>query len=134
MAGVLLNDEATPIASQRVERYGGMKGEARKAAVAAYKERKVVGGIYAVRCEASGETWVGQWPDIGTIQTRLWFTLRNGTHPKKDLLEAWHSHGESQFSFEILEKLEDETSPYLRASNLKDSASRWREKLKANPM
>lgn len=111
-----------------------MKGEARKAAITAYKERKAVGGIYAVRCESSGETWVGQWPDIGTIQTRLWFTLRHGTHPKKELLEAWRRHGETQFRFEILEKLEDETSPYIRASNLKELASHWREKLKAKPM
>jgi hypothetical protein len=109
-----------------------MKGAARKAAVAAYKERKVVGGIYAVRCEASGEAWVGQWPDIETIQTRLWFTLRHGTVPQKDLLEAWHKHGEARFSFEILEKLEEETSSYIRASNLKERASFWREKLRAN--
>ena len=97
-----------------------MKGEARKAAIAAYKERKVVGGIYLVRCEASGEMWVGQWPDIETIQTRLWFTLRHGTNPKKEMLEAWRRHGEARFSFEILEKLEEETSSYIRASSLRD--------------
>lgn len=109
-----------------------MKGEARKAAIAAYKERKVVGGIYRVRCEASGEVWVGQWPDIESIQTRLWFTLRQGMNPHRELLEAWRRHGEAQFSFEILEKLEDEESPYLRASKLKERASYWREKLGAN--
>jgi len=111
-----------------------MKGEARKAAVAAYKERKVVGGVYAVRCAASGETWVGHWPNIETIQTRLWFTLRQGTHPRKELVEAWRRHGEAQFSFEILERLEDEPSSYTRDSDLKDLASRWRETLKANPI
>jgi hypothetical protein len=111
-----------------------MKGEARKAAVAAYKERKVVGGVYAVRCEVSGETWVGHWPNIETIQTRLWFTLRQGTHPRKGLLEAWGRYGEAQFTFEILEKLEDEKSSYTRDSALKDRASHWREKLKANPI
>ena len=109
-----------------------MKGETRKAAVAAYKERKVVGGIYAVRCEASGETWVGQWPDIETIQTRLWFTLRHGAVPHKGLLAAWREHGEARFSFEILEKLEEAPSAYLRAANLKARAAFWREKLSAN--
>jgi hypothetical protein len=111
-----------------------MKSEARKAAVAAYKERKVVGGVYAVRCTASGETWVGRWPNIETIQARLWFTLRQGTHPKKELLEAWRSHGESQFGFEILERLNDETSCYTRDSDLKDLASRWLGTLKARPI
>lgn len=109
-----------------------MKGEARKAAIAAYKERKVVGGIYLVRCEASGEVWVGQWPDIETIQTRLWFTLRQRTNPHKELLEAWCRHGEAQFRFEVLEKLEEEKSSYIRASKLKEKASYWREKLGAN--
>lgn len=108
-----------------------MKGEARKAAIAAYKERKVVGRIYLIRCEASGEVWVGQWPDIGTIQTRLWFTLRQGTNPHKERLEAWRKHGEPQFSFEILEKLEDERSSYIRASILKERSFYWREKLSA---
>ena len=111
-----------------------MKGEARRAAVAAYKERKVVGGVYAVRCAASGETWVGHWPNIETIQTRLWFTLRQGTHPRKGLLEAWRRHGEAQFSFEILERLEDEPSSYTRDADLKDRASHWRKELNADPM
>lgn len=109
-----------------------MKGEARKAAVAAYKERKVVSGVYLVRCEASGEMWVGHWPNLGTIQARLWFTLRQGAHPKKDLLDAWRRHGESDFSFEILEKIDDEMAPHFLASILKDRAAYWREKLCAN--
>jgi hypothetical protein len=65
-----------------------MKGDARRAATAAYKERKVVGGAYLIRCAVSGEAWVGQWPDVSTIQTRLWFTLRQGSHPRKDLQDA----------------------------------------------
>jgi hypothetical protein len=109
-----------------------MNNEARKAAVTAYKERKVVGGVYAVRCIASGQAWVGQWADIQTIQTRIWFTLRQGSHPKRELLEAWRLHGETEFSFEILEKLDAETSLYLRGSNLTDRASYWREKLCAH--
>lgn len=108
-----------------------MKGEARKAAITAYKERKVVGGIYLVRCEASGEVWVGQWPDIETIQTRLWFTLRQGMNPHKELLEAWRRHGEEWFRFEILEKLEAEESTCISASKLKERASYWREKFGA---
>ncbi|MBB4199530.1 hypothetical protein CCR94_01270 [Rhodoblastus sphagnicola] len=109
-----------------------MKGEARKAAIAAYKERKVVGGVYLVRCDASGEVWVGQWTNIETIQARLWFTLRHGASPKKDLLEAWRRHGESHFSFEILEKVDEETSSHFLAAILKERASYWRAKLGAN--
>jgi hypothetical protein len=109
-----------------------MKGAARKAAIAAYKERKVVGGVYVVRCEASGERWVGQWPDIDTIQTRVWFTLRQGTNPNRDLLEAWRQHGEAGFSFEVLERYEEEASPSMRTAHLRERASHWRKELGAN--
>jgi hypothetical protein len=36
----------------------------RKAAIAAYKERKTVAGIYVIRCAASGGAWVGQAPNL----------------------------------------------------------------------
>jgi hypothetical protein len=61
----------------------------RKAIVAAYKERKVVSGIYAVRCPAAGLCWVGQAPDLSTIWRRLSFTLRYGSHPNRALQSAW---------------------------------------------
>ncbi|MCW2318284.1 hypothetical protein M2322_003851 [Rhodoblastus acidophilus] len=111
-----------------------MTNEARRAAVAAYKERKATAGIYAVRCTASGEVWVGAWVDLATIQNRLWFALRQDAHPRRDVLEAWRRHGESRFSFGILETLEDEASPYVRAAQLKDRAQHWREKLAAKPI
>ena len=43
----------------------------RKAATLAYKERKAVAGIYAVRCRASGQAWVGQTADLEKIENRL---------------------------------------------------------------
>ena len=55
-----------------------MNRETRKAAVAAYKERKAEPGIYAVRCMASGQAWVGGAPDLATIWNRVSFTLRQG--------------------------------------------------------
>jgi len=111
-----------------------MQGEARRAAVAAYKERKVLSGVYAVRCLASGDVWVGAWVDLATIQNRLWFALRQDSHPRKDLLAAWRKHGEAQFSFEVLEMLDAETSPYLRASKLAERAAHWREILRAGAL
>jgi hypothetical protein len=48
----------------------------RKAAIAAYKERKTAVGIYVVRCEATGEAWVGQALDLEKVPNRIWFTLQ----------------------------------------------------------
>ncbi len=55
-----------------------MKTEDKKAARAAYKERKQVAGIFAIRCAPSGEVWVGQTLTLLTIQNRLWFMLTHG--------------------------------------------------------
>ena len=62
-----------------------MKNERRKAAIAAYKERKVVAGIYAVRCNPTGERWLGAAPNIATVQNRVWFGLQMGTSPHRRL-------------------------------------------------
>ncbi|WP_325364972.1 GIY-YIG nuclease family protein [Asticcacaulis sp.] len=111
-----------------------MKSEARKVAIAAYKERKSNAGIYAVRCTASDAVWVGHWSDVETIRTRMWFTLRLGTYPNKAVQDAWRSHGEAQFSFEVLERIAEEATPYLLTAKLKDRADHWRATLLAHPI
>lgn len=108
-----------------------MQGIERKAAIAAYKERKVVSGIYRISCQASGESWVGHWTNIDAIKTRLWFTLRQNSSMQKALQSAWNAHGEDQFSFDILERFEEDEPDYIRASRLKERALFWRKKLNA---
>ncbi|QQN65873.1 GIY-YIG nuclease family protein [Bradyrhizobium diazoefficiens] len=104
----------------------------RKAAIAAYKERKTTAGIYVVRCAASGEIWVGQAPNLETIQNRIWFTLRQGSHPCLSLQAAWDAHGEAGgLTFAECERLEDEESAYVRNTLLKERVAHWRAELKA---
>ena len=108
-----------------------MEDEGRKAAVAAYKERKAVGGVYTVRCAASGQIWVGGAPDLSTIQNRLWFTLRLGSNSHRSLQDAWTTHGSEAFTFEVVEQLKDEDSSYIRNAMLKGLLTRWTDKLQA---
>ncbi len=109
-----------------------MKSEARKAAVAAYKERKTAPGVFVVRCAASGEAWVGEWSDVATIQNRIWFSLKQGAHPNRDLLAAWKQHGESQFSFEVVERLDEKDDAFFSPNAfLKERAAHWRKALSA---
>ena len=108
-----------------------MKSEDRKAAVAAYKRRKIAAGIYAVRCIPTGAVWVGQAPDLSTIQNRLWFTLRLGNNTHRSLQEAWRADGAEAFTFEILERLEEEEIDYVRARLLQARLMHWAEKLQA---
>ena len=103
----------------------------RKAAVAAYKERKTVAGIFVIRSKASAEQWVGRAPDLDKIQNRIWFTLRQGSHSCRGLQAAWTAHGPDNFSFEACERLEEEATPYIRDALLKERMLYWRAQLGA---
>ncbi|MFT4120236.1 GIY-YIG nuclease family protein [Bradyrhizobium sp.] len=103
----------------------------RKAAIAAYKERKTIAGIYVVGCAASGETWVGQAPNLETIQNRIWFSLRQGNHSCRSLQAAWNAHGETGLTFGECERLEDEETDYVRNALLRERMLHWRSKLGA---
>ena len=103
----------------------------RRAARAAYKERKAVAGVYALRCAPSGEIWVGQTPDLEKVWNRIAFTLRGGANPHRALQAAWNAHGAAAFAFEPLERLDEEALDFARQSSLKERTAFWREKLGA---
>jgi hypothetical protein len=103
----------------------------KKAAIAAYKERKIAAGVYAVRCTVSGQVWVGQAQNLETVQNRIWFSLRMGSSSHRDLQSAWLAHGGNQFAFEVLERLADEELPYVRDALLKERLAHWRTELAA---
>jgi hypothetical protein len=109
-----------------------MKSELRKVALEQYRERKVEAGIYAVRCTASADCWVGRAPDLSTIRNRVWFTLRHGSHTDRALQAAWNAHGADAFAFEIVETLEPEESRALRDIELKKRLAHWREEFDAS--
>ncbi len=108
-----------------------MKAEARKLAIADYKKRTSVAGIYSVRCAAAGEVWVGQALDLDKIQNRVWFSLRTGGHSNPDLQRAWSTLGEAGLSFEVLERLKAEELAYVRDALLKERLAYWRAALNA---
>jgi hypothetical protein len=108
-----------------------MRTEGQKAAISAYKDRKVEGGVYAVQCMATGEVWVGSAPDLSKIQNRLWFTLRQGTNTHRSLQTAWTAHGAEAFSFEIVERLNEEAIGYVRDRLIKERLVHWAEQLRA---
>ncbi|MBA1158581.1 GIY-YIG nuclease family protein [Microvirga mediterraneensis] len=111
-----------------------MQGIERKAAIAAYKEAKVVAGIYAVRCRPTGMCWLGRSPNLSKIQNRVWFTLRQGSHTCRSLQAEWRAHGPDAFILEEIERLEDESSAYLQDRLLKERLAHWTEKLGAEAL
>jgi hypothetical protein len=109
-----------------------MRQEDRKAAVAAFKERKSEPGIYALVCGPTGERWVGRAPDLATIWNRLSLALRMASTPHRSLRAAALEHGAEAFTFEVVERIDEpDSSPALVAAILKRRLEHWREALGA---
>lgn len=111
-----------------------MKTEDRKAAIAAYKESKVAAGIYAVRCQATGQTWVGHVANLGAIRNRLWFSLRQGVCRQAGLQAAWNAHGPDAFVCETIEVFDEEALPHVRDRMARERLGHWRAELVAEAL
>ena len=99
-----------------------------------YKELKVQAGVYAVRCVASGRTWVGNSRNLGATKNGLWFGLRAGLHRETSLQAEWNAHGEQAFEYEALEVLPEDTHALNVFGVLKEMKGKWVAKLKAEPL
>ena len=106
-----------------------MDSRDKKAAVAAYKERKSASGIYALRCAEAGKVWVGHAPDLDAIMNRTQFTLRMGNHRATGLQQAWNAYGGDSIVFEELERFEEDAIPQGEA--LKVRLVSYRDRLDA---
>ena len=97
-----------------------------------YKERKVIAGVYAVRCAPSGEVWTAGSRNIDAQQNSLWFGPRNGGHINRAMQASWTAHGDASFSFEVLERIDDEAlTPQGVRDRLKVRQQYWQETLGA---
>lgn len=111
-----------------------LKTEDRKAAVAAYKDRKIAAGVYVVRCMATGQRWAGTTLDLARIWNRLSFTLRQGADPRRAFQAAWLEHGSDSFTFEVIERVDVEELVHGRDRVLKARLDHWCEALPAEPI
>lgn len=108
-----------------------MDQQNRKAAVAAYKERKPARGVYAVICNATGEAWVGCSRHVDNHKNGLWFVLKLGKSPHQALQAAWSEHGADAFRFEELDRLGETVSDFAYADELKKRQALWAARLRA---
>jgi hypothetical protein len=102
----------------------------RKEAIKQYKSRTVARGIFAVRCIATGQVWVGSTPNLATINGLL-FTLRQGSHRNVALQAAWNEHGEQSIESEIVETLDEDVPELAVRDLLKKRKQHWIEQLGA---
>lgn len=105
--------------------------EWKKAVIAAYKDKKVVAGIYAVRSTATMKVWVGSAPNLATVWNRLIFELRLGNCRCRSLQEAWSLHAGEGFDFEELENIDREALSFAAERVMKERLQHWSSALSA---
>lgn len=101
----------------------------RKTAIRKFKERKPRVGVFAVRCTAAAQTWVGSPRNLDATKNRFWFCLCSGVHPDKSLQCEWNTCGEQAFQYETLEELEDDLSPLAITDLLKEKNTGLRNRM-----
>lgn len=107
-----------------------MPDQRKRDLIRAYKEKTPQRGVFAVRCSATGEVWAMASMNLEAQQRSIWFMLKSDSHVNRALQQAWDTHGEQAFHFEILATLDDaERSDYALKADLKELETTWLEKL-----
>ncbi len=83
----------------------------RRELVRDYKRAFPSMGIYAVRCTASGQVWLGRSRNLEGALNRVQFEMRQGPPRNPALREVWHLHGVGGFSFEVLDRVKERDDP-----------------------
>lgn len=60
----------------------------KRAARKEYKSKKTPKGIFAVRCKATGEAWVGASSHLDSQGKQILYELRGGPHRNKPMQAA----------------------------------------------
>lgn len=81
-----------------------MAEKTRKELVRQYNERKIVGGVYAVRNTRDGTVFLDTSKDIRAIGNRFDFSRKMGVCPIAKIKKDWDKLGPESFVFEVLEE------------------------------
>ncbi len=95
----------------------GENKKTRKELQREYQERVKPTGVYQIKNLANGKVWLGSSLNLEGLLNRNRFTLRNNSHPNKELQKDWNELGPDQFTFEVLEVVKVQDDPNF---NLKD--------------
>lgn len=103
---------------------------------AAYKERKDIGGICAIRNTVNGKTLILPVNNLHAYKNRFGFSQATGSCVDDKLLLDWDESGANSFVLEILEELErmETQTPEEFRDDLKTLKEIWLEKFDADKL
>ena len=92
-----------------------------------YLETKTRAGVYTIRNQITGRALVAGSTNVQGTLNRHHFELRYGQHRNAKLARDWIEHGETNFSFEILDMVKSsEDSAFNATQELEMLVSLWR--------
>lgn len=107
-----------------------MEKQAKKELIATYKERKITGGIFAIKDNRNNKLYLQYGADLKSCRNKFDFSKQIGCsyYP---LQKDWDHFGAGAFSFEILEELEkkEAQTPKEFKEDLEALLEMWQEKL-----
>lgn len=68
---------------------------------------KVIAGIYSICNTVNGKVYIGSTCNLSVRRSRHFRDLRSQTHANAHLQRAFNKHGESAFTFKIIERVDD---------------------------
>ena len=72
---------------------------------AQYKEREIIGGIYAIKNTLNNKMLLLATTDLQGSKNRFEFSQKTGSCVDLKLQSDWSKHGGDHFAFEVLEEL-----------------------------
>ncbi len=107
-----------------------MKSEEKKKIITAYKERVIIGGIYAVKNIKTGKILLEATQDLAGSRNRFEFSKRTGSATSFIIQKDWQIYGPDCFTFEVLEEIKKDTTqtPQEFAEDIKTLKELWKEK------
>ena len=109
------------------------KTEHQKELLAAYKERKVLGGVCCITCMRNQKRLILGAIELKSQRNRFELALAANSPMLPSMGGDWREYGSAGFTFEVLEELEKKPDQSDRefSADVKLLAEIWREKLAA---
>ncbi len=82
-----------------------METQSKKELKENYKNRRVVGGIYGIKCNANDRIWIKSTKNMAGQQNRFSFAVATNSCPEPAMQDDWKAYGAKSFSFVVLEEI-----------------------------
>jgi hypothetical protein len=93
-----------------------------------YLDIKTRAGVYGIKNLVTGRWLVAGSTDVQGALNRHRFELRRGTHRNRLLSQDWLLHGDSSFSYEVLDMVKPRDDEAFDVANeLKELVALWRQ-------